>query len=146
MKCIFHRVLRGSPEKNETQSTNEILLSVIGGKKLRNVINFAFYWTILPIQGTLNASMMGSLDGGNFCSGSAAPLRVYDPLHNTTVRPCSASLSSNSKIVSHAFIVLMQSEMKTSSLRVPWKKPILLLRVQKAVNTNFSKRLIKDLP
>ena len=36
--------------------------------------------------------------------------------------------------------------MKISSFCVPWKKPILLLRVQKAVNTNISKRLIKDLP
>ena len=74
MKGIFHRVLRRSPEKKKNQSTNEILLPVIGGKKkLCNVINFAFYWTVLGLKGTLNASMMGSLEGENFCSGSAAP-------------------------------------------------------------------------
>ena len=33
MKSIFHRVLRRSPEKKKTQSTNEILRPVIGGKK-----------------------------------------------------------------------------------------------------------------
>ena len=42
-------------------------------KKLRNAINFAFQWTILRLQGTLNASMIGSLEGEYFCSGSAAP-------------------------------------------------------------------------
>ena len=74
MKSIFHRVLRRSPEKKtkKTQSTNEILLPVIGGKKTSQRNKFAFYWTILRLQGTLNASMIGSLEGGNVCSGSAA--------------------------------------------------------------------------
>ena len=97
------------------------------------------------LTGNTECQHDGQFGGGNFCSGAPLP-RVYDPLHYTTVRTCSASFSSNSKIVSHVFLALMKSKMKISSLRVPWKKPILLLRVQKAVNTNISKRLIKDLP
>ena len=144
MKGIFHRVLRRSLEK-KAQSTNEILLPVIGGKKFCYLINFACYWTILRLQGTLNASVMGNLEGEIFVRGVPLPpcLRL-SPLYYSTF--LSASFSSNSKIVSHVFIVLMKSKMKISSLRVPWKKPILLLRMQKAVNTNICKRLIKDLP
>ena len=116
------------------------------GKKLRYVINFAFYWTILRLKGTLNASMMGSLEEENFCSGSAAP-----PMSTTLSTilqyvPVVLRFRQILKLFRMFFFVLMKSKMKTSSRRVPQKKPILLLRVQKAVNTNISKRLIKGLP
>ena len=147
MKSIFHRVLKRSPEKKKkTQSTNEILLPVMYGKKTLLRGNFRILLDYFALTGNTECQHDGQFGGRKFLFEERRSPRVYDPLHYTTVRPRSASFSSNSEIVSHVFLVLMKSKMKISSLRVPWKKPILLLRVQKAVNTNISKRLIKDLP
>ena len=108
--------------------------------------NFYILLDYFVLTGNTECQHDGQFGGGKFLFEERRSPCVYDPLHYTTVRPCSASFSSNSEIVLHVFLVLIKSKMKISSLRVPWKKPILLLRVQKAVNTNISKTLIKDLP
>ena len=115
-------------------------------KKTSQRDKFRILLDYFALTGNTECEHDGQFGGGKFLFGECRFFRVYDPLRSTKLRPCSASFLSNSKIDLHVFLVLMKSKMKISSLRLPWKKPILPLWVQKAVNTNITKRLIKGLP
>ena len=65
--------------------------------KLRILLNY------FALKGNTECEHDGQFGGGKFLLGEHRFLRVYGRLHYTTVRPCSASFSSNSKIVSHVF-------------------------------------------
>ena len=107
MKSIFHRVLRRSPEKKKkTQSTNEILLPVNGGKKTSQRDKFRILLIYFALTGNTECEHDRQFGGGKFLFGERRSPRVYNPLQYTTVRPCSASFLSNSKIVLHVFLVL----------------------------------------
>ena len=107
MKSIFHRVLRRSPEKKKKNpSTNEILLPVIGRKKTSQRDKFRILLDYFALTGNTECKHNKQFGGGEFLFGKRRSPRVYNPLHYTPVRPCSASFLSNSKIVSHVFLVL----------------------------------------
>ena len=102
MKSIQYFIeFRGVLLKKKKNSKHQWInfTSLIGGKKplLRN--KFRILLDYFALTGNTEYQHDGQFGGGKFLFGERRYPRVYDLLHYTTVRPCSASLSSNSKIV-----------------------------------------------
>ena len=76
------------------------------GKKTSQRGKFRILLDDFALTGNTECDHDRQFGGGKFLLEERRSPRVYDPLHYTTVRPSSASFLSNSKIVSHVFLVL----------------------------------------